>query len=159
MGLRQQAPFPPRGSVMAYSVPSAVQRLRGGLVSCAALVLLASPAFADGQDPTPSSSAQPSAQSPQDFQIGSPKVSVGVRGSWFMANTGSDFYDFITNEFTIEKKNFNTGSFTAEFGVNVTPRLDITGSMDLNNVNQPSEDRDEEELLSNGTRVPIQQVT
>src|SRR5262245_33528528 len=116
---------------MAYSVSSAVQRLRGGLVSCAALLVLASPVLAGGQEQTQSSSSQSTPQSPQDFFIGSPKVSVGVRGSWFMASTGSDFYDFITNEFTVEKKNFNTGSFTAEFGVNVTPRLDITGSMDL----------------------------
>src|SRR5262245_41892154 len=115
MGLRQQAPFPPRGSVMAYSVRSAVFRLRGVLVCSAASILLASPAVAGGQDQSGSSSAQ--APPPADFLIGSPRVTIGARGSWFMASTGSDFYEFITNEFTIEKSNFNTGSFTAEVGV------------------------------------------
>jgi opacity protein-like surface antigen len=123
-----------------------------------ALILTASPAFAGGQDQSSSSSSQPQAP-PPDFLIGSPRASVGVRGSWFMASAGSDFYDFVTDEFTLEKDNFNTGSFTAEFGVAVNDRFEITGGIDLNSMKQPSEDRDEEELLANGTRVPIRQDT
>ena len=142
---------------MAYSVRSAVSRMRGILVCSAALILLASPAFAGGQSGSSSSSQSPAP--PADFLLGSPSVSVGVRGSWFMASAGSDIYDFITNEFTLEKSNFNTGSFTAEFGVAVNDRLEILGGIDLNGVRQPSEDRDEEELLANGTRVPIAQET
>jgi len=141
---------------MAYSVKGAVFRMRGGLL-LAALILMASPALAGGQDPSSSSSSQPAPAA--DFLIGSPRVSVGVRGSWFMASAGSDIFDFITNEFTLEKKNFNTGSFSADFGVALNDRWEILGGIDLNSMAQPSEDRDEEELLSNGTRVPITQET
>src|SRR5689334_2370874 len=141
---------------MAYSVKGAVFRMRGTLLLFA-LILMASPVLAGQDQSSSSSSSQPAPAA--DFLIGSPRVSVGVRGSWFMASTGSDIFDFITNEFTLEKKNFNTGSFNADFGVAVNDRLEILGGIDLNSMTQPSEDRDEEELLSNGTRVPITQST
>jgi len=134
-------------------------RLRGLILSCAALVLLASPAFAEEQNQSASSSAQSAPSSPQDFMLGRPRVMVGVRGSWFKANAASDIYDFITDEFTIDKSDFNSGSFTAEMSVNVASRLDFAGGIDFNGMSKPSEDRDEDELLPNGSRVPIEQVT
>ena len=143
---------------MTYSVKGAVVPMRGAVVLFA-LILLASPAFAGGQDPSSSSSSAQTQSSSPDFLIGSPRASIGVRGSWFMASAGSDFYDFVTDEFTLEKKDFNTGSFTAEFGVALNDRFEITGGIDLNGKSTPSEDRDEEELLANGTRVPIRQDT
>jgi opacity protein-like surface antigen len=134
-------------------------RLRGLIVSCTALVLLASPAFAKDQNQSANSSAQSAPSSPPDFLLGRPRVMVGVRGSWFKANAGSDIYDFITDQFTVDKSDFSAGSFTAEMAVNVTSRLDITGGIDFNGMSKPSEDRDEEELLPNGSRIPIEQVT
>jgi opacity protein-like surface antigen len=129
------------------------------LAACAALILLASPVFAQDQNQSSSSSAQSAPSSPPDFLLGRPRVMVGMRGSWFKANAASDIYDFITDQFTVEKSDFNSGSFTAEMSVNVASRLDITGGIDWNGMKKPSEDRDEEELLPNGSRVPIQQVT
>ena len=134
-------------------------RLRGLIVIGTVLILLASPAFADGQDQSANSSAQGAPSSPPDFLLGRPRVMVGVRGSWFKANAASDIYDFFTDQFTVDKSDFSSGSFTAEMSVNVTSRLDITGGIDFNGMTQPSEDRDEEELLPNGSRVPIEQVT
>ena len=121
-------------------------RLRALIVSFAALVLLASPAVADDQNQSASASAQSAPSSPPDFMLGRPRVMVGVRGSWFKANAASDIYDFITDEFTVDKSDFNSGSFTAEMSVNVASRLDITGGIDFNGMSKPSEDRDEEEL-------------
>ena len=135
------------------------QRLRGLLMGCAALMLLASPAFADDQNQSASSSAQSAPSSPPDFLLGRPRVMVGVRGSWFKASAASDIYDFVTDQFTVDKSDFNSGSFTAEMSVNVASRFDITGGIDWNGMKKPSEDRDEEELLPNGSRVPIEQVT
>ncbi len=91
--------------------------------------------------------------------LGRPRVSIGVRGSLFRPGANSDIFDFITDQLLLEKSDFNTGSFGAEFALSLTPRLDIVGAFDMNGVNRPTEDRDEEELLSNGTRVPIQSVT
>jgi len=91
--------------------------------------------------------------------LGRPRVSVGVKGSWFMPSAGSDFYDTVTDTLTLEKSSFHTGTFTFEGGFNVTPRFEITAGLDFNSVHAPSEDRENEELLPNGSRVPIQQVT
>jgi len=143
---------------MVYSVRNAVVRLRGVLACFAALILMASPALAQDHPQSANTSTQASSR-PPDFMLGRPHASVGIKGGWFMAGANSDFYDFVADQFTIEKKDFNAASFTLDFGVNITPRLDITGAVDFNKVNKASEDRDEEELLSNGTRVPIQQTT
>src|SRR4029453_11126278 len=134
-------------------------RLRGLLVGCTALILLASPAFADDQNQSAGSSTQSAPSSPPDFLLGRPRVMVGVRGSWFKASAASDIYDFVTDQFTVDKSDFNSGSFTAEMSVNVAPRFDIPGGIDWNGMKKPSEDRDEEELLPGGSRVPIEQVT
>jgi opacity protein-like surface antigen len=134
-------------------------RLGGLLMGCTALMLLAAPAFADDQNQSASSSAQSAPASPPDFLLGRPRVMVGVRGSWFKASAASDIYDFVTDQFTVDKSDFNSGSFTAEMSVNVASRVDITGGIDWNGMKKPSEDRDEEELLPNGSRVPIEQVT
>jgi opacity protein-like surface antigen len=135
------------------------KRLRGFLVGGAALILLASPAFAaDDQNPS-SSSTQASSAPPPDFLLGRPRAMVGIRGGLFSASANSDFFEDMIQFLTLEKSSFRTGTFATEFAVSVTPRLDIVGGMDLNRLSRPSEDREMEELLPNGTRVPIQQVT
>ena len=126
------------------------------LVCCSALVLLASPAFAQSQS---ASAPSQSASAPPDFMLGRPHVSIGVKGSWFMASADGGFYDTVTKTLTLEKSNFHTGTFSVEGGFSVHPRLEILGTMDLNGINQPSEDRANEELLPNGQRIPIQQST
>jgi hypothetical protein len=136
------------------------QRMRGLLASCTALVLLASPAFAGGQNPTANTDTQSASSAPpQDFLLGRPRVMIGARGSFMKASAGSDIFDFVTEQLLLEKSDFNTGSFGVEFGVSVTPRFDIVGAWDINSVSRATEDRHEEELLPNGTRVPIQSVT
>ena len=136
-----------------------MQRLRGLFVSGAALMLLASPAFA-GQGPSANSPTQSTSSAPPpDFLLGRPRVSAGIRGSLFVASAKSDIYDFITEQLLMKKSDFNTGSFGAEITFSLTPRLDIVAGLDLNKMSQPTEDRDEVELLSNGTRVPIRSTT
>ncbi len=134
-------------------------RFRGLFVIGAALLFLASPAFADGQDQSSNASTQTSSAPPPDFLLGRPRASVGIRGSLFVASARSDIYDFITKQLLLDKSDFNTGSFGAEMSFSLTPRLDIVAGLDLNKVNRPTEDRDEEERLPNGTRVPIRSVT
>ena len=137
---------------MAYNGHS----LRGLLVSCTALILFASPAFAGDQDPSASSSSQASAAAPSpDFMLGRPRGSIGVRGSMLFASANSDIYDFVTDVLAIEKSDFNTGSFAFEAGYSLTPRVDILATVDLNGVNKPSDYRDWEDNRG----LPIQQTT
>ncbi len=142
---------------MADSVTaSTARRLRGLFVSCTALVLLASPAFAGEQDSSSSSTTQSASSAPApDFMLGRPRGSVGVRGSMLFASANSDIYDFVTDVLAIEKSDFNTGSFGAEVGVAVSPRIDIVGAFDLNGMNHDSDYRDWEDNRG----LPIQQTT
>jgi len=133
------------------------QRLRGLLVSCTALILLASPAFAaDDQNPSPASPSQGvSAQSTPDFLLGRPRASVGVRGNWMMPSAGSDLFDFVTDTLTVDKSNFNTGSLAFEVGFNLTPHFDILTGIDISKSSTPSEYRD----FIDNRGLPIQQST
>jgi opacity protein-like surface antigen len=142
---------------MADSVTaSTARRLRRLFVGCTALVLLASPAFAGEQDSSSNASTQSaSSASAPDFMLGRPRGSVGVRGSMLFASANSDIYDFVTDVLAIEKSDFNTGSFGAEFGVSISPRVDIIGAMDLNGMSHASDYRDWEDNRG----LPIEQTT
>ncbi len=137
------------------------QRLRGLLVrSCTALILLASPAYAGGQDP--SSSQQPNVVVPSspDFLLGRPHASVGVRGNWFMASAGSDIYDFVSEHLTIDKSDFNSASFATDVAIYAMPQLDIVGGFEAANKEIPSQYRGYSETVRGSTTtIPIQQVT
>jgi hypothetical protein len=128
---------------------NAATRWRSGLATITALLLLASPSLAaEDQNQSSSSSTQTSSAPPADFLLGRPRVAVGLRGSWVMASANSDLFDFVTEQLSVDRSDFNSGSFGAELAVNVTPRFDIVGGVDLNNSETP-----------NGTRIPIQQTT
>ena len=138
-------------------------RLRGLLVSFStALVLLASPAYAGGQDPSPSQQQQPNVVVPSspDFLLGRPHASIGVRGNWLMATAGSDIYDFVSEHLTIEKSDFNTASFATDVAIYAAPRLDIVGGFEAAKSEIPSQYRGYSETVGGSTTtIPIQQVT
>jgi hypothetical protein len=122
--------------------------------TCLALTFLAIPAFAQ---PDPSLSAQASTAAPAspDFLLGRPRAMIGVRGNWHMASAGSDLYDFVTDQLTLEKSNFNTGSLGLEFAANFSPRVDLIAGMDINRTKTPSEYRD----FIDNRGLPIEQTT
>jgi hypothetical protein len=132
------------------------QRLRGLLVgACAALTLLAIPAAAQDTSPAAFTQTSTAAPSSPDFLLGRPRAMIGVRGNWLMASAGSDIYDFVTDQLTIEKKNFNTAALGVEVAANLTPRLDLVGGMDLNRTRTPSEYR----RFIDNRGLPIEQTT
>ena len=134
-------------------------RLRGLLITaCAALTLLAIPAFA--QDPAASTQTSVAAPSNPDFMLGRPHVSIGVRGNWLMASAGSDIYDFVTEHLTIEKSDFNSALFASDFSVAVHPQFDVVGGFEMGNKEIPSQYRGYSETVRGSTTtIPIQQVS
>jgi hypothetical protein len=137
-----------------------VRSVRSGPGAClAALILLVFPLTAGAQTTTENTSTQASAAAPPDFLLGRPRATVGVRGGLFVASANSDFFEDMTQFLTLEKSSFRTGTFSTELAVSLTPYLDIVGGLDGNRVSKLSEDREMEELLANGRRVPIQQTT
>ena len=87
--------------------------------------------------------------------LGRPRAMIGVRGNWLMASAGSDIFDFVTDQLTLEKSNFNTGSLGVEFAVNMTPRVDLVFGMDFNRTETGSEYRD----FIDNRGLPIEQTT
>lgn len=138
------------------------QHVRGLLVrTSTALILLAAPAFAGGQDQS-SPSQQPGVAVPSnpDFMLGRPHGSFGVRGNWLISSAGSDIFDFVTEHLSIEKSDFNAATFAMDTAFSVTPRLDIVGGFDVANNEIQSQYRGYSETVGgSSTTIPIQQTT
>ena len=132
------------------------QRFCGLVVSAGATLLLFSqPAPAAAQTPAPSPSGSFQAPSSPDFLLGRPRASLGVRGEWLLASAGSDIFDFVTEQLTLEKKSFNAPGFGAEVAVSLNDRMDIVGGFDLAKSSAPSEYR----AFVDNQNLPIQQTT
>jgi hypothetical protein len=87
--------------------------------------------------------------------LGRPRVSIGMRGSLLKASANSDIFDFVTEQLSIDKSDFNTGSFGAELAVSLSPRFDVVAAADFNGINRASDYRDWEDNFG----LPIQQTT
>jgi hypothetical protein len=121
----------------------------------AVLILLAAvPSYAapDGQDqPDPGSGSR---RSP-DFLFGRPSGTFGIRGNWVFNRGGSDWYDFVTDQLTIDKGAFNAPGVTLEVGFLLKPRLDVLAGVDFSGTSTDSEYR----RFVDNNRLPINQRT
>jgi hypothetical protein len=134
--------FAKPGGVMRYWLP-------------AVFVLLTSAAMqaAPGEQDPPAPVQVPRGN--PDFLFGPPDGSLGIRGSWLFTRAGSDWYDFVTNQLTIDDGAFNAPGITFEAGFFVTPRLDILAGVDVSGRSTTSEYR---QFVDNN-RLPISQQT
>ena len=86
-----------------------------GLILASCLVLCISPGWANADQTPVSSTDQP--QEPDrkpDFLFGAPRGSIALRGNWRFAAAGSDLFDFVTRELTIDKKDFNSAGISGD---------------------------------------------
>jgi hypothetical protein len=90
-----------------------------------------------------------------DFLFGRPDGTIGIRGSWFTARAGSDWYDFVTDQLTLERKNFNGPGIGTDLGITLTPRIDLLVGFDYGQSTTASEDR----RFVDNNRLPIEQTT
>jgi hypothetical protein len=114
-----------------------------------AMLTAATPGLAQDNQPT----AHPG--STADFMFGRPRASVGVRGSWVFARAGSDLYDFVTDQLTIEDSDFNGPAFGAEVGIAVSSRIEVVGGVEVSKSQTPSEYR----AFVDNNNLPITQET
>ncbi len=85
---------------------------------------------------------------------------IGVRGNWFMASAGSDIYDFVTEQLTLDKSDFNGASFAADVSVYAAPRFEVVGGFDITGQTMPSQYRGFSETVRDSTTtIPISQTT
>lgn len=90
-----------------------------------------------------------------DFLFGRPSGSIAVRGSWNIAGAGSDLFDFVTEQLTVDKSDFNGPGIGGDFAWSLTPRLDTEFGVFFARSSQASEYRD----FVDNDLMPITQST
>jgi len=131
------------------------QPWRGLLVSvCVGLLLAGAVSPAHAQD-SPQSSGSYQAPANPDFLLGRPRTALGVRGEWLFASAGSDIFDFVTEQLTLEKSSFNAPGFGMDVAFTITDRMDVVAGFDIAKSNSSSEYRD----YIDNENLPIQQTT
>jgi hypothetical protein len=129
-------------------------RARAGHCACAGLILLlAGPAAATAQSPDPFGGDQSSPTA--DFMFGRPRATLGVRGSFVMQRGGSDLFDFIQDQLTLDGGSLNGPAFAADVGIALNDRIDIVIGTEFGIGRADSEYRD----FVDNNLLPIQQTT
>jgi hypothetical protein len=101
------------------------------------------------QDPPPAQRPAP------DFLFGQPDGTLGIRFTWLSGRSASDWYDFVTDQLTLEKKNFNGPGVGTDLGITLTRRMDLLVGFDYSQTTTPSEYR----RFVDNNRLPIEQTT
>jgi len=122
-----------------------------GLAAAAALVAVgAVPARAQAVQPPVSMTQDiPSA----DFLFGRPRVSLGLRAGLAVPREGSDIFEFVQEQLTIDKGAFRGLAFDADVGFALAERLDFVGGFAFTRKTVASEYRD----LVDSDLLPIEQ--
>lgn len=120
----------------------------------ALMVVAAAPAPAAAQDPTTGPESFASRPTP-DFLFGRPYGSLTVRGSWSLARARSDWYEFVTDQLTLQRSDFNAPGFAVDVGISVTDRVEAVVGVDVSRMSASSEYR----RFVDNNRQPINQTT
>jgi len=81
-------------------------------------------------------------QSPAGFRFSPPRSSIGLRGGFTFNRAGSDVYDFIIEQLTVERSDFNAPTFAIDFGWNLSERVDLVLGLEYGRASKRSEYRD-----------------
>jgi len=76
-----------------------------------------------------------------DFQFDEPRMSVGFRGGWAFNRSKGGIYDFLTDELTLSKSDFDAPAFTIDFSWRLISWLDVVFGVGYSGRKQKSEDR------------------
>lgn len=121
----------------------------------ALMVVAAAPAPAVAQDPATGPPESLASRPTPDFLFGRPYGSVAVRGSWSLARARSDWYEFVTDQLTLQRSDFNAPGFAVDVGISVTDRVEAVVGVDLSRMSASSEYR----RFVDNNRQPITQTT
>jgi hypothetical protein len=123
---------------------------------CVALFVLslsaaAFAAPADDQNRVPPPNPRPA----PDFLFGAPDGSIAVRGSLLMPRAGSDWYDFVTDQLTLDRNDFKSPAIAVDVGIFATRRFEAVGGFEYGQSQTLSEYR----RFVDNNRQPIEQTT
>jgi hypothetical protein len=91
----------------------------------------------------------------RDFLFKEPRVSLSFNLGYGFQRAGSDIYDFVTDELTVEKGDFRSLMVGGGLGFRVLPRVEVAVELSYGNANTPSEFRDWVDMDD----LPIEQNT
>ena len=78
------------------------------------------------------------AQETPDFFFRQPRVGVGGRFGWVFARAGSDVFDFVTEQLTLDRSDFDAPTFEADVDVALTPRASLVFGFDFSSASKRS---------------------
>ena len=115
-------------------------------VICAFLMVLAIPGLAPAEPAKGRSSraevgAEQVRTAGPDFLFGKPRVAIGLRALWVNPRADGDFFPFITEQLTLEKKDFRAQGLAFDLGLPVSSRMNANAGLEYNRASAPSEDR------------------
>ena len=116
-----------------------------------ALLLAIAPRGSAAQSPV----GQPEPNRRPDFLFGQPRGSLGLHGSWVFASSGSDLFDFVTRQLTLDKSDFSGPGIGADTTVNFLPRLAAQFGFEWSRKTTGSEYR----AFTDNNSLPINQDT
>ena len=99
-----------------------------------------------------SSSAQSAGEG---YLFHSPVVTLTVRGGYARANAGSDVFDDVTSNLTLDRGDFSSITGAGDIAVHLKPRVDLVFSAAFSRSHQRSEFRN----LVDNNDLPIEQTT
>lgn len=95
------------------------------------------------------------AQESPDFFFGEPRVALGGRFGWMFAHAGSDVFDFVTEQLTLNRSDFDAPLFAVDADIALARRASVVLGFDFSSASTISEYRD----FVDNERLPINQKT
>jgi hypothetical protein len=139
--------------------------LRSACFAALALLgpLLMLPATAFGENPNEAGeAAEETPQARLDFRFEAPRASLGLRGGWAFNRAEGEIYDFLTDQLTLEKSDFNAPAVAFDFSWRLTSWLDAVFGVEVTGRERSSEARGFTDTLDNPavqdtrlTQVPL----
>jgi len=87
-------------------------------------------------------SAQKDPSDKADFLFGVPKASFAARGGWSVAGANSEIFEFVQDQLTVEKSDFNAPILIMDFTYKIKPRIDAMFRFGYSRASVDSESRD-----------------
>jgi hypothetical protein len=112
------------------------------------------PSPVDADEPEPAQ-ARPQQSGSPDFLFSPPRGSVSIRGGWLFRSARSDWFDFVTDQLTVERSDFRAADIAGEVGIAIAPRFEVVIGADWSSKSVGSEYRD----FVDNNRLPINQTT
>jgi opacity protein-like surface antigen len=95
--------------------------------------------------PAPALASDQEEEIPQtklDFHFKAPRASLGLRGGWAFNRSDGEIYDFLTEQLTLEKGDFDAPAIAADFSWRLTSWMDVVFGFEWSGREASSEFRD-----------------